>query len=143
VGYLVAEQGLSVTKACLCLGLSRSAWYKQAKNRMERDRPVIDALQTLVDKHGRWGFWKCFQRLRLDGKGWNHKRVYRVYCQLGLNQPRRTKKRVPARQPMPLAVPAMPNQVWSLDFMHDSLYVGRRFRTLNVLDEGVREGLDI
>jgi len=37
----------------------------------------------------------------------------------------------------------MPNQVWSLDFMHDTLYVGRRFRTLNVLDEGVREGLDI
>jgi len=131
VGYLVAEQGLSVAKACLCLGLSLAAWYKQAKNRMERDRPVIDTLQALVAKHGRWGFWKCFQRLCLDGKGWNHKRVYRVYCQLRLNQPRRTKKRVPTRQPI---VPPMPNQVWSLDFMHDSLYVGRRFRTLNVMD---------
>jgi len=143
VAYLVAEQRLSVTRACLCLGLSRAAWYKQTKNKMKQDRPVIDALQALVDKHGRWGFWKCFQRLRLEGKGWNHKRVYRVYCQLRLNQPRRTKKRVPARQPIPLEVPAMPNQVWSLDFMHDSLYVGRRFRTLNVLDEGVREGLYI
>ena len=33
--------------------------------------------------------------------------------------------------------------VWSLDFMHDTLYSGRRFRTLNVLDEGVREALAI
>ncbi|MBK6732878.1 MAG: transposase family protein [bacterium] len=33
--------------------------------------------------------------------------------------------------------------VWSLDFMHDTLYSGRRFRTLNVLDDGVRELLAI
>jgi putative transposase len=35
------------------------------------------------------------------------------------------------------------NVVWALDFMSDTLYGGRRFRTLNVLDEGVREGLAI
>ena len=43
----------------------------------------------------------------------------------------------------PLAVPAAVNAVWSVDFMSDSLYDGRRFRTLNVLDEGVREALAI
>ena len=37
----------------------------------------------------------------------------------------------------------MPNAVWSVDFVHDTLYNGRRFRTLNVMDEGVRECLDI
>ena len=37
----------------------------------------------------------------------------------------------------------MPNTVWALDFMHDALYVGRRFRTLNVMDEGVLEALAI
>ncbi len=37
----------------------------------------------------------------------------------------------------------LPNQVWSMDFMSDALYRGRRFRTLNVLDEGVRELLAI
>ncbi len=47
------------------------------------------------------------------------------------------------------ATPAAPggtdgvNQVWAVDFMHDALYGGRRFRTLNVLDEGNREGLTI
>ena len=34
-----------------------------------------------------------------------------------------------------------PNAVWAVDFMSDTLYGGRRFRTLNVLNEGVREGL--
>ena len=35
------------------------------------------------------------------------------------------------------------NEIWAIDFMHDALYGGRRFRTLNVLDEGSREGLAI
>ena len=35
------------------------------------------------------------------------------------------------------------NAVWSLDFMHDAVYDGRRFRTLNVLDDGNREALGI
>jgi putative transposase len=39
---------------------------------------VVAALTALVEQHGRWGFWKCFARLRLDGSRWNHKRVYRV-----------------------------------------------------------------
>ena len=41
----------------------------------------------------RWGFWKCRDRLRAQGYGWNHKRIWRVYCQLRLNLPRRTRRR--------------------------------------------------
>ena len=60
-----------------------------------------------------------------------------------LDLPRRTKKRVPARERQSMDVPAAPNRIWALDFMSDALYHGRRFRALNVLDEGVREALDI
>ena len=56
-----------------------------------------------------------------------------------LNLPRRTKRRLPARVQRPMVVDARPNAEWSMDFMSDTLYHGRRFRTLNVLDEGVRE----
>jgi putative transposase len=66
-----------------------------------------------------------------------------VYCQLRLNLPRRTKKRLPLRLRQPLVVVSQPNVVWAVDFMSDTLYGGRRFRTLNILDEGVREGLAI
>lgn len=110
---------------------------------MNRDGEVIDALHRVVKRHRRWGFWKCFSRLRLDGRAWNHKRVWRVYCELKLNLPRRTKKRLPERVRHPLTVPAQANAMWSMDFMSDALYGGRRFRTFNVLDEGVREGLAI
>jgi putative transposase len=60
-----------------------------------------------------------------------------------LNLPRRAKRRLPTRLRQPLVVAAAVNYVWSLDFMSDCLYDGRRFRTLNVLDEGVREALAI
>lgn len=103
----------------------------------------MEALNAVLDRRPRWGFWKCFDRLRNDGHGWNHKRIHRVYCQMRLNLPRRTKKRLPFRVRQPLAVPAAVNAVWSIDFMSDSLYNGRRFRTFNVLDEGVREALAI
>lgn len=110
---------------------------------MALDSEVIEALQELVGEHQRWGFWKCYDRLKLAGRTWNHKRVYRVYRALGLNQKRRTKRRLPVRERQSMEVIPSVNQTWSLDFMSDALYCGRRFRTLNVLDEGVREGLGI
>ncbi len=140
----MAEHGLSIRRATDAVSLSRSAWYRTSGEELAvRDRPIIDALNTLVERHPRWGFWMCFDRLRLDGHRWNHKRVYRVYCAMKLNLPRRKKRRVPVREFQPLEVPARANAIWSLDFMSDALYGGRRFRTLNVLDEGVREALKI
>ena len=47
------------------------------------------------------------------------------------------------RKRQPLAVLPAVNQSWSLDFVHDALICGKRFRTLNVIDEGVRECLAI
>jgi putative transposase len=69
--------------------------------------------------------------------------VHRIYTALGLNQRRRTKKRLPKRTLQSLEAPSVPSAVWSIDFMQDTLYVGRRFRMFNVLDDGVREILAI
>lgn len=144
---LVAEHGLSISRATAAVKLSRSAYYRKPQNnqaqRQRRDQPVIDALNELVEKCPRWGFWMCYDRLRLDGHPWNHKRVWRVYCEMKLNLPRRKKKRLPTRERQSMEVVPLPNQVWSMDFMSDALYAGRRFRTLNILDEGVRELLAI
>jgi putative transposase len=123
--------------------LSRTAHYKPPAARTERDRPVIEALQGVVEQHTRWGFWKCFGSLRLDGHGWNHKRVHRVYRALRLNLPRRTRRRIPRRVRQPFFAPSALNETWAMDFMQDRLHDGRRFRTFNVIDEGNREGLAI
>lgn len=143
VDILTGEHGLPVTRACGAVRLSRAAYYRPPAPPMLTDQPVIDALQAVVTDKPRWGFWKCFDRMRLLGHPWNHKRVHRVYCALHLNLPRRTRRRLPARVVHPLGAPALLNQTWALDFMTDTLYDGRRFRTLNILDEGNREGLAI
>ena len=130
-------------RACAAVGMSRAGWYKPPRSCLDKDGAVIAALMAVTGEHRRWGFWKSYDRLRLDGHRWNHKRVYRVYCQLGLNHKRRTKRRLPVRDRQLLDTPSMVNAVWAVDFMSDALYVGRRFRTLNVLDEGMREGLTI
>lgn len=139
----LVQSKLSITRACQISGLSRAAYYKRPILASERDAEVIDELNAIVAKHGRWGFWKCYTRLRLDGHSWNKKRVHRVYCDMGLNLPRRTKKRLPDRPRQPLDLATEPNRCWALDFMHDALYCGRRFRTLNVIDEANRECLTI
>lgn len=140
---LVKDHQLPVRRACQIVKLSRAAYYRQPRCPTKRDVPVIQALNEIVAKRTRWGFWKCFDRLRLDGHPWNHKRVHRVYCAMRLNLPRRTKKRLPTRIVAPLAAPVEHNRIWAMDFMHDALYSGRRFRTFNVLDESNREALAI
>lgn len=125
------------------MGLPRSALYRPTADRAGKDAPVIEAINAVVDKRPRWGFWKCFKRLRADGYGWNHKRVYRVYCAMRLNLKRKAKRRVITRPRQPLLASQELNQVWALDFMRDTLYDGRPFRTLNVIDEGNREALRI
>lgn len=133
--------GVSIRQGCKAAGLARSTYHYEAKPK--HDEQIIDALNLLVAKHPAIGFWQAFHRLRLAGHRWNHKRVYRVYTALGLNIRRRAKKRLPARVKQQLFQPEKPNQVWSLDYLYDSLWNGRTFRLLNVLDDYNREVLHI
>lgn len=139
----MTEEGVSITRACSAVRLSRAAYYRPAIDWRRRDADVIGVLDALIERHARWGFWKCYDRTRLDGERINPKRLYRVYCLMKLNLPRRGKKRLPTRRRLALEAPAIPNHLWALDFMSDSLYSGRCYRLLNVLDEGCREGLAI
>jgi putative transposase len=140
---MMEAHGLSVQKSCTCIGISRAAYYKTPQTDTGRDAEVIEAINELIERHGRWGFWKCYKALRRKGHQWNHKRVYRVYCELKLNQKRRAKRRIPRRERQPLLVPQRPNQAWSADFMSDSLYSRGRFRTFNVIDDFNRESVVI
>jgi len=103
----------------------------------------VDVLTRLAESRPRWGFGLMFDWMRHHGHPWNHKQVYRVYKELALNLRIKPKKRLPAREPVPLDEAAQPNDCWSLDFMSDSLTDGRSYRTLNVIDDYNREGLAI
>ena len=131
----------SISQCCKAACLSRTAYYYRAKS--VDDDELIDALLALIEKHPRWGFPKCRKRLRKLGHQWNHKRIYRVYLMLKLNIRRKAKRRLPSRNPLPLAAPSTMNICWSMDFMSDVLHHGHRFRTFNVVDDFNREALGI
>jgi putative transposase len=129
-----------ISKACRILQISRSTLhYKSVKD----DSTLISLLQhysgTIEDE----GFWKYYNRIRLAGHPINHKRVYRVYKQLGLRINRKCKKRLPPRNKEKLEVPEDFTQTWSIDFMSDALSNGRKIRSFNVIDDYNREILFI
>ncbi|MBD1583921.1 IS3 family transposase [Pseudoalteromonas sp. S16_S37] len=139
----LVQAGLSILKACKFVGIGRATYYRSERDWRKADAAVIDAINAQLKKSPRAGFWKCYGRLRFKGYPFNHKRVYRVYCQMGLSLKRRVKRVLPKRVAQPLEVVAQANHQGALDFMHDSLYCGKRFRTLNIVDEGTRECLAI
>jgi putative transposase len=121
------------------MGISRTTCQYKAKPK--DDSELQDALTTLTTKHVAIGYWQCCYRLWNKGYWWNHKRIYRVYTDMKFNIRRRSKKRLPERIKQALMVPSAPNQVWSIDFMVDSLTDGRKFRLLNVIDDFNRQSL--
>jgi len=100
-------------------------------------------LKTLSAQHPTYGFEKLFNSIRLKNYSFNHKRVYRIYCDLKLNLKIKPKKRLAPRTKVTLIQPKKINECWSLDFMSDALINGRRIRTANVIDDCNRGALGI
>jgi len=131
---------VSLNRACKVMSVSKTAYYYQPKKRAgEKEIEVYLAEQA--DAHKRWGFDKMMQKAKLDGKPWNHKRVHRIYRELGLNIRVKPRKRLPAGEAKVLMQPLAPNESWSADFMSDVLFCGQKFRTFNVIDDYNRAGL--
>lgn len=139
----VQKYPMSQRFACQVFHISPSC-YRYISKRGSENHIIADWLLRLTSTHKRWGFGLCFMYLRnTKGYVWNHKRVYRIYRQLELNLRIKPKRRIKRDKPDALQVPINPNQVWSMDFMSDSLADGRALRTFNVVDDYNREGLGI
>ena len=142
---IIKSKGITIKLACEVCSISESCFRYSGINSTENDT-IANWLIQLVNepfKH-RWGFGLCFDYLRnVKGFKWNHKRVYRIYRALELNLRIKPKRRIKRDKPDALSVPESKNQVWSMDFMSDSLSDGRTIRTFNVIDDFKREGLGI
>jgi len=140
VSEIIEKEDIGVGRACRVINLTRSMWYYCST---KDDSEVEDKLHTFSELLPTKGFWEYYGRIRNEGLVWNHKRVKRVYDKMGLNIRRKKKRRLPLREKHPLQVPERMNETWSMDFMHDSLESGRKFRTFNVIDDFNRESLAI
>jgi putative transposase len=137
------EFSTSIKLACQIFSISETCYHYKPILSSE-NMLIADWLLRLTQTHKRWGFGLCFLYLRnVKRFGWNHKRVYRIYRELELNLRIKPRRRIKRDRPEPLSVPRAINQVWSMDFMSDTLADGRKLRTFNVLDDYNREGLVI
>lgn len=134
---------MNVRLACHVFVISETCYRYQAKL-SDENIMISDWLMRLTSNQRNWGFGLCYLYLRnVKGFKWNHKRIYRIYCDLKLNMRIKPHKRLDRAKPLALAVPNEINQVWSIDFMHDQLNDGRNIRLFNVIDDYNREGLAI
>ena len=115
-------------------------WYYVTK---KDDSELEGKLQELAEQLPHRGIDEYYGRLRNQGYSWGRKRVLRVYRKLRLQLRRKRKRRLPSRIKAPLTLPIASNIIWSMDFMHDVLESGRKFRVLNVIDDYNREALAI
>jgi len=99
---------LNIRSACAAFTVSESCYRYQPKLSSENAEiaEIADWLILLTNRHRNWGFKLCFLYLRnVRGFGWNHKRVYRIYCELALNLRIKPKKRLYREKPESHAAP--------------------------------------
>ena len=132
-----SEYRRSERRACPLSGMGRSSCRYQARTHADED--LRARLRELAGERRRFGYRRLTVLLRREGRVVNHKRVYRLYGEEGLAVRCRKRKRLKAEARRPLGLPTQANQVWTMDFTHDNLASGRKFRTLNLMDGFTRE----
>jgi len=122
------------------LGINRKLLAYEPRRR--DDEPIHSRLLAFAKEHHRYGLPRMIQLLRRDGIRDNHKRIARIYRAAQLQIRKRARRKLKVER-VPLAIPQKANERWSLDFVSDTLQWGRKFRTLNIIDDCTRESLHI
>lgn len=92
----------SIRHECKTVEVSQTCYRYQARTH-EENTQIADWLIRLTTTHRDWGFGLCYLYLRnMKGFGWDHKRIYRIYCGLELNLRIKPKKRLVREKPEPL-----------------------------------------
>nr|WP_249191835.1 IS3 family transposase [Burkholderia cenocepacia] len=139
---LMQRFGASQRQTCALLQLSRTVYRYES---VARDQSALEMrIKEITEVRVHYGAPRVYVMLRREGWRDNHKRVERVYRELGLSlrhkRPRRNKS---ARCRQPKQSVSAINEIWSMDFVADALFDGRRLRTLTIVDNYTRECLAI
>ena len=137
--HLGQVHGVSQRRACQVLELDRSS--VRYRSRRPDDTAIRTRLREIAAIRRRFGYRRLHILLRREGHLLNHKKLRRLYAEERLQVRRRGGRKRALGTRAPLALPQAPNQRWSLDFLHDQLSDGRRFRILAVVDDFTRECL--
>ncbi len=143
VKKLIEQYRVSMRRVCRVCLTARSVIYFKLRGPRD-DRAVRARIKEIAETRLRYGIARIHVLLRREGWHDNHKRTRRIYLEEGLNlrhrRPRRNKAAAHRQTPLLLT---LPNECWSMDFVMDALFDGRRFRALTVVDNYSRECLEI
>lgn len=139
---LIERFRVSQRKVCRLIRLSRSSWHYES---IARDSSALQMrIKEITDTRQYYGYRRVHVMLRREGWKDNHKRGYRLYREMGLSlrlkRPRRHKS---SQARLPKQVAQYPNDIWSMDFVADNLFDGRKLRALTLVDQYSRECLAI
>ncbi len=128
---------VSLRRTCGLIGLTRSSWYYRS---LAQDlTALLLRLKELARVRPRFGYRRLYELLRREGWRVNHKRIHRLYVLHGLQLAQRRKRKRASQVRVPLGKATRANEAWSMDFVHDVLDNGRRFRILTLVDQFSRE----
>jgi len=130
---------VSQRRACQALEVDRSS--VRYRHRRPDDAAIRARLREIAAIRRRFSYRRLHVLLRREGHLLNHKKLRRLYAEERLQVRRRGGRKRALGTRAPLTLPEGPNQRWSLDFLHDQLSDGRRFRILAVVDDFTRECL--
>jgi putative transposase len=139
---MVAEHSLSERRACRLVGLSRDSY----RNPPAPDQATVELSGKIIEiaqVRRRFGYRRIHDLLRPEFPGVNHKRVFRLYTEANLTVRKRRKTKRPLSERVPLQLAKSINEVWSMDFVSDSLANGRRIKCLTVADDFSHESVEI
>ncbi len=126
---------LSERKSCKLLQFDRSVFRRK---KYKNEESIQKEIKDIAYRRRRWGYRQICREMR-KRIIINPKKVYRIYTELGLKcrvKPRKKRLSMPI---VPLQIPSSSGKVWSMDFVQDSFYSGKRFRILNIIDVFSRE----
>ena len=128
----------SQRRACQVLGVDR----QMVRYRTKRDDTTLRGqLVAVAARYRRFGYRRLHVMLKREGNHHNRKKIQRLYQELDLKVKRRKGRKRAKSTRIPLPAVDKPNQIWSLDFLQDALFNGRKIRLFGVMDQWAREGL--
>ena len=136
VAHLRGGFEMSERRACSLIAADRT--MIRYRSRRPPETELRTRLRELANQRRRFGYRRLFILLRREGEPSGINRIYRLYREEGLTVRKRRARRRAVGTRTPILVEAKVNARWSMDFVHDQLALGRRFRVLNIVDDVTR-----
>lgn len=133
---------VSIRRSCQVLMISRSVYqYRSCRG---EDTVIRHRIREIAETRIRYGYQRIHVLLQREGWVVNHKKVHRIYCEEGLNLRRkRPRRHVAGAHRAERSRASALNECWSMDFVSDNLFNGRRIRALTIVDNFSRECMAI